>query len=141
MEDDNVSTRKSKRPRISKSFGDDYIVYLVDDTPSTIEEAYSSPDVDFWKEAIRSEMDSIMSKATWEVVEGPYGCKPIGSKWVFKKKLRPDGTIERYKARLIIKGYSQKEGEDFFDIGSIDHNSCATFSGCLSWSSRPSNGC
>jgi hypothetical protein len=34
---------------------------------------------------------------------------------VFKKKLTPDGTIERYKARLVIKGYSQKEGEDFFD--------------------------
>jgi hypothetical protein len=115
IEDDNVSTRKSKRPRIAKSFGDDYIVYLVDDTPSTIEEAYSSPNADFWKEPIRSEMDSIMSNATWEVVERPYGCKPIGSKWVFKKKLRPYGTIERYKARLIIKGYSQKECEDFFD--------------------------
>jgi hypothetical protein len=38
-----------------------------------------------------------------------------GSKWVFKKKLSHDGTIERYKARLVIKGYSQKEGEDFFD--------------------------
>jgi hypothetical protein len=88
---------------------------LVDDTPSTIEDAYSSPDADFWKEAIRSEMDSIMSNETWEVVERPYGCKPIGSKWVFKKNLGPDGTIERYKARLIIKGYSQKEGEDFFD--------------------------
>jgi hypothetical protein len=34
---------------------------------------------------------------------------------VFKKKLRPDGTIERYKARLVVKGYSQKEGEDYFD--------------------------
>jgi hypothetical protein len=61
---DNVSTRKSKRPRIVKSFGDDYIVYLVDDTPNTIEEAYSSHDVDFWKEAIRTGMDSIMSNAT-----------------------------------------------------------------------------
>jgi hypothetical protein len=98
VEDDNVSTRKS--------FVDDYVVYLVDDTLSTIEEAYSSPDADFWKEAIRSEMDSIMSNETWDVVERPYGCKPIGSKWVFKKKLRPDGTIERYKARLVIKGYS-----------------------------------
>jgi hypothetical protein len=115
VEDDNVSTQKSKIPRIAKSFGDDYIVYLVDYTPSTIEEAYSSHDVDFWKENIRSEMDSIMSNETWGVVERPYGCKPIGSKWVFKKKLIPDGTIERYKARLVIKGYSQKEGEDFFD--------------------------
>jgi hypothetical protein len=87
----------------------------VDGNPSTIEEAYSSPDADFWKEAIRSEMDSIMSNATWEVVERHYGCKPIGSKWVFKKKFRSDGTIERYKARLVIKGYSQKEGDDFFD--------------------------
>jgi hypothetical protein len=80
VEDDNVATRKSKRPRIAKSFGDDYIVYLVDDTPSIIEEAYSSSDADFWKEAIRSEMDSILSNETWEVIERPYGCKPIGSK-------------------------------------------------------------
>jgi hypothetical protein len=115
IEDDNVATQKSKRPRTAKSFGDDYILYLVDDTPSTTEEAYSSPDADFWKEAIRSKMDSIMSNGTWEVVERPYGFKSIGSKWVFQKKLRPDGTIERYKERLVIKGYSQKEGDDFFD--------------------------
>jgi hypothetical protein len=43
----------------------------VDDAPSTIEEAYPSPDADFWKEAIRSEMDSVMSNETWEVVERP----------------------------------------------------------------------
>jgi hypothetical protein len=78
----------------------------VDDTPSTIEETYSSPDADFWKKAIRSGIDYIVSNATWEVVERPYGCKPIGSKWVFKNNLRPDGTIERYKARLVTKGYS-----------------------------------
>jgi hypothetical protein len=115
-EDDNgIVTRKSKRRRVAKSFGDDYIIYLVDDTPKTIEEAYSSPDVDLWKEAVQSEMDSIMSNGTWEVVDRPYGCKPIGCKWVFKKKLRPDGTIEKYKARLVAKGYTQKEGEDYFD--------------------------
>jgi hypothetical protein len=112
---DNEISKKSKRQRTAKSFGDDFIVYLVDDTPRTIEEAYSSLDADYWKEAIKSEMDSIMSIGTWEVVSRPYGCKPIGCKWVFKKKLRPDGTIEKYKARLIAKGYNQKEGEDFFD--------------------------
>ena len=51
-EDDSIATRKDKRQRITKSFGDGYIVYLVDDTPRTIEEAYSSPDTDYWKEAV-----------------------------------------------------------------------------------------
>jgi hypothetical protein len=52
MEDGNITTRKSKRPSTAKSLVNDYIVYLVDDTPSTIEEAYSSPDADFWKATI-----------------------------------------------------------------------------------------
>jgi hypothetical protein len=60
-------------------------------------------------------MDSILSNGTWELVDRPYGCKPVGCKWVFKKKIRPDGTIDKYKARLMTKGYTQKEGEDFFD--------------------------
>jgi hypothetical protein len=86
-EDDTIVTRKSKRQRIAKSFGVDYIVYLVDDTPTTIEEAYSSPDADLWKEVVRSEMDSIMYNGTWEIIDRPYGCKHIGCKWVFKKKV------------------------------------------------------
>jgi hypothetical protein len=93
-------------------------VYLVNDTPRTIDEAHSSLDADYWKEAIKSEIDSIMSNGTWEVGSRPYGCKPIGYKWVFKKKLRPDGTIEKYKASLVAKGYNQK-GEEFFDTYSL----------------------
>jgi hypothetical protein len=60
-------------------------------------------------------MYSILSNETWELVDRPYGCKYVGCKCVFKKKLRPDGTIDKYKARLVTKGYTQKEGEDFFD--------------------------
>jgi hypothetical protein len=93
-------------------------VYLVDDTPTTIIEAFASPDADYWKEAVQDEMDSILSNVTWEVTDRPYGCKLVGCKWVFKKKLKLDGTIEKYKARFVAKGYTQK-GEDFFDIYSI----------------------
>ncbi|GKA43538.1 auxin efflux carrier component 2 [Tanacetum coccineum] len=69
----------------------------------------------YWKEAIQSEIDSIVHNNTWKLVDLPSGHKPIGHKWIFKKKLRPDGTIEKYKARLVAKGYHQKKGQDFFD--------------------------
>jgi hypothetical protein len=87
----------------------------MDDTTKTIIEAFASPDADDWKEAVRSEMDSIFSNEIWELVDRPYGCKPVGCKWVFKKKLRPDDTIDKYKARLVAKDYTQKEGKYFFD--------------------------
>ena len=83
-------------------------MYLVDNTPTPIAEAYASSDADDWKEAVQSEMDSILSNGTWELTKRPYGCKPVGCKWIFKKKLKPDGIIDKYKARLVAKGYTQK---------------------------------
>jgi hypothetical protein len=60
-------------------------------------------------------MNSILSNGTWELVDRPYGCRPVVCKWVFKKKFRLDCTINKYKVRLVAKGYTQNEGEDFFD--------------------------
>jgi hypothetical protein len=77
-EDNNIVTQKSKRWRTAKSFGEDYIIYLVDDTPKTIEEAYSSLDADLWKEVVYSEMDSVKFNETWEVVDRPYGVQTYG---------------------------------------------------------------
>jgi hypothetical protein len=84
---DSEAPRRSKRPRTAKSFSDDFTIYLMDDTPKTIAEAFAAPDVDDWKEAVHSEMDSILSNDTWELVDRPYGCKPASCKWVFKKSL------------------------------------------------------
>ena len=45
----------------------------------------------------------------------PLGCKPLSSKWVFKRKRKVDGSINKYKERLVIKGYKQTKGLDYFD--------------------------
>ncbi|PNX71449.1 retrotransposon-related protein, partial [Trifolium pratense] len=107
--------RRSTRVRKETNLGDDFYIFLVDGDPLTYSEAISSPDGPFWKEAIDNEIHSIMSNHTWEIVDLPQGAKPIGCKWIFKKKLKPDGSVEKYKARLVAKGYTQKKGFDYFD--------------------------
>ena len=67
------------------------------------------------KEAVNSEIESILQNHTWELEDLPPGCKPLGHKWIFKRKLKADGSIDKYKARLVVKGYKQKEGVDYFD--------------------------
>ena len=57
-------------------------------------------------QSVASKMDFIMFNGTWEITDCSSGCKPVGCKWMFKKKMRPDGTIEKYKARLVDKGYT-----------------------------------
>jgi hypothetical protein len=106
-EDNNmVAPRRSKRQRTEKSFSDDFIVYLVDDTPKTLAEAYASPDAERWKEIVHNEMESFLTNGTWEICDLPVGCKPVGCKLIFKKKLKPDGPVDKYKARLMAKGFT-----------------------------------
>ncbi|GKC24792.1 zinc finger, CCHC-type containing protein [Tanacetum coccineum] len=69
-----------------------------------------SLDVAFWEEAINDEMNSIMGNNTWVLADLSTGCKPLGCKWIFKRKLKVDGTIERFKARRFIQGFKQSQG-------------------------------
>ncbi|GKA31806.1 zinc finger, CCHC-type containing protein [Tanacetum coccineum] len=122
--------RKSKRNRTPKDFGLEFQLYLIEGTrdevsdqhsycfnvennPKTFDEAMKSQDVAFWKEAINDEMDSIMGNNTWVLVNLAPGCIPFGCKWIFKRKLKVDGTIEKFKAKLVIQGFKQKSGIDY----------------------------
>ena len=89
---------------------------VTDDDPRTVKEAVDSEDGKLWKEAMVDEMASLHKNEAWDLVELPAGRKPIGSKWVFKKKTNAEGKVEKYKARLVAKGYSQVPGIDFGDI-------------------------
>ncbi|GJS38835.1 zinc finger, CCHC-type containing protein [Tanacetum coccineum] len=85
------------------------------DDPKTFDEVMKSQYVAFWKEAINDKMDSIMGNNTWVLADLPPGCKPFGCKWIFKRKLKVDGTVEKFKARLVIQGCKQKSRIDYFD--------------------------
>ncbi|GKF25354.1 zinc finger, CCHC-type containing protein, partial [Tanacetum coccineum] len=65
--------------------------------------------------AIDDKIGSIMENNTWVLSDLSPGCKPLGCKWIFKRKIKVDGTIEKFKARLVIQGFRQKEGIDYFD--------------------------
>ena len=73
----------------------------------------SRVDTPWWKEACEEEYQSLMDNNVWTVVDLPPGKKAVGSKWVFKLKKLPDGSIDRFKARVVARGFTQKAGIDF----------------------------
>ncbi|GJT22107.1 zinc finger, CCHC-type containing protein [Tanacetum coccineum] len=111
--------RRDKRARKAKSYGSDFQLYLVEGSRDqigsqysycysieedlrTYNEAMQSRDAAFWKEAINDEIGSIMENNTWVLSDIPPGCKPLGCKWILIRKMQVDGTIDKFKARLVI---------------------------------------
>ncbi|XP_070054862.1 uncharacterized protein [Nicotiana tomentosiformis] len=92
--------RRSKRRRIEASFGTDFITT-------------------FLTENIDLNLLNYEFVSTYLIEEDPKTYDEAMSKWIFKKKLRPDGTIEKYNARLVFRGFNQKKGIDYFDTYSL----------------------
>lgn len=69
-------------------------------------EALKKPE---WRNVIKEEINSIEKNGTWKLVDLRAGKKCIGVKWVFKQKLKPDGSISKHKARLVEKGFLQRK--------------------------------
>ncbi|CAL1397374.1 unnamed protein product [Linum trigynum] len=80
--------------------------------PTTYTEASKSAE---WNASMQHEIKALLQNQTWDVVELPPGKKPIGNKWVYRIKVHQDGTIERFKSRVVAKGYTQQEGVDYQD--------------------------
>ncbi|XP_028236711.1 uncharacterized protein LOC114416027 [Glycine soja] len=88
-------------------------VYHNDDDPKSYEQAMRSPDCNKWQKAMESEIESMKINKVWTLDEALKDIKPIGCKWVYKKKIGADGKVETYKTRLVAKGYRQQEGIDY----------------------------
>lgn len=81
--------------------------------PKSYQQAQTSPDWPQWKQAIDEELASLRENDVWEVVSRPANRRIVDCKWVFKIKTDSEGKLDRYKARLVARGFTQVPGDDF----------------------------
>jgi hypothetical protein len=86
---------------------------VIDSEPSTLDEVAKHK---MWKDAMIEEYESILKNDVWEVVPRPQGKSVVTSKWVYKIKHAADGSVEKFKARFVARGFSHKEGIDYDEI-------------------------
>ena len=84
------------------------------DDPKTYKQAMKLPDAQEWKDACVAEVASLIENKAYTAVDGPSHKQVVTSKWVFKKKRSMSGAVEKYKARLVARGFTQEEGVDTF---------------------------
>jgi ATP-binding cassette subfamily B (MDR/TAP) protein 1 len=113
--------RRSTRPHNpSKRYPpSNYILLTNEGEPNCFWEACKVENNKEWKKEMEEEMQSLLEKKTWELVNLPKGRKSLQNKWVYKIKHEGEGKKETYEARLVVKGFSQKEGIDFTEILSL----------------------
>lgn len=69
-------------------------------------QAFASDEGEKWRRAADEEYAALIKNQAWTLTKLPPGCQAITNKWLFKRKYAPDGTISRYKARLVVRGFS-----------------------------------
>lgn len=90
-----------------------YSTVLDDEKQSTYAGIMRSEMRQQWQSAMEAEMQSLAQHHTWDLVDLPPGKKLIGSRWLFKVKRNADGSVNKFKARLVAQGFTQKYGVDF----------------------------
>ena len=110
--------RKSRIRYVLKRYGfliskQKDVLLVENDEPTTYKESLNSSESDQWVNARKSEMDSMYTNQVWTLVDPPEGIKPIGCKWIFKKITGMEGNVITYRARLVAKGYRQKQRVDY----------------------------
>ena len=84
--------------------------------PRTLADAMLRPDAASWVAAALAEIEAHLDNGTWELAQLPPGRRAIGSHWVFKVKRKPDGSIDKYKGRIVAQGFSQVQGIHYNEV-------------------------
>jgi hypothetical protein len=66
-----------------------------------------------WHAAMVDEFTALQNNRTWDLVPRPPGSNIVSGKWIFHHKLKPDGSLDRYKARWVLRGFTQRAGVDY----------------------------
>jgi hypothetical protein len=66
-----------------------------------------------WHAAMVDEYTALQNNRTWDLVPRPPGSNIVSGKWIFRYKLKPDGSLDRYKARWVLRGFTQRAGVDY----------------------------
>ena len=90
-----------------------WAMFCESEVPKSYKAAMESKEKLQWKKSMDAEIASLKANDTFILVARPKNCKLVGTKWVFTKKLKADGSLDKYKARLVAKRYSQTPGIDF----------------------------
>jgi hypothetical protein len=107
--------RRSARPHVPNRKYMNFLLLTDGGEPECYDEACQVEDSSKWELAMKDEMKSLISNKTWELAELPVGKKALHNKWVYRVKEEHNGS-KRHKARLVVKGFQQKEGIDYTDI-------------------------
>ena len=113
------SERQTSRPKYLEDYvlladeEGEMLLLCLNEEPRNFEEARQLKE---WIEACKDELQSIEKNKVWSLVDLPEGVKPIGLRWLFKIKFNSDGTIKKYKSRLVAKGYVQQYGKDYEEV-------------------------
>ncbi|MCO5601961.1 hypothetical protein L7F22_056088 [Adiantum nelumboides] len=89
---------------------------LEDALPLSVHDALASSESQEWHAAILDELQALEAANTWELVPPPEHHNIVSCKWLLKKKYHPNGSVDRYKARLVAHGFTQQKGVDYFDM-------------------------
>lgn len=113
---DEDETEEAREAVLFSTNGREHAFFSPQGDPVSFRDALTRADAEEWTEAALAELLAHLRNGTWTVVELPPGKVAIGSRWVFKLKRNPDGTVDRYKARLVAQGFSQRPGFDYFEV-------------------------